>query len=126
MRTELLLPYPSSVNHIFATKKNGGRAKTAAYKAWITEAGWMIQTQPDRHHRHTGKVSFTLLIRKPDDNRRRDKNNLIKAIEDVLVRQRILADDSLIEQSSVQWVYAGFQGAKVIIEDIHAPERVDA
>jgi hypothetical protein len=41
----LLIPYPPSVNHLFATKKGGGRVKTAAYKAWITEAGWMIKIQ---------------------------------------------------------------------------------
>lgn len=120
MRTELLLPYPPSVNNIFATNKvTGRRFKTTDYKKWITEAGWMIQSQPHRTHRHTGRVSFTLLIRKPEDNRRRDKNNLVKAVEDVLVRQGIIADDSLIEASLVRWVYEGVTGAKVIIEDIH-------
>ncbi len=118
MRTELLIPYPPSVNQLFANKKGGGRVKTAAYKAWITEAGWTILTQPDRNHRHTGKVAFTLLIRKPDDNRRRDKNNLIKAVEDLLVRQSILADDSLIEATEVRWVYEGIEGAKVVLTDI--------
>jgi crossover junction endodeoxyribonuclease RusA len=117
VKTELLIPYPPSVNHLFATKRGGGRVKTAAYRSWITEAGWMIQSQPDRLHRHTGKVSFTMLVRRPD-SRRRDQSNLIKAVEDLLVRHGILIDDSLIEEIRVRWVYEGFEGAKVILEDL--------
>ena len=119
MRTELILPYPPSVNGLFATNRTtGGRFKSKPYKKWITAAGWAIRTQPDRSHEHRGSVRMTLLIRKPDDNRKRDKNNLIKAVEDLLVLHRILADDSLIEESEIRWVHEGFDGAKVVIEDL--------
>lgn len=118
MRTELLLPYPPSVNAMFANRKGGGRVKTAAYKAWIAEAGWMVLSQEHRNHRHAGRVRLTLLVRRPEGNRRRDIGNLEKAVADLLVRQGILADDSLIEQSDIRWVYEGVDGAKVIIEDI--------
>src|SRR4051794_39072923 len=117
MRTELFLPSPPSANSLFANKASGGRVKSKAYKAWIKEAGWMIQSQPHRHHRHTGKVNILLQVRKPD-NRRRDISNAIKAVEDLLVRHQILLDDSLVERSSVEWVYQGLEGAKVVIEDL--------
>jgi Holliday junction resolvase RusA-like endonuclease len=119
VRTELLLPYPPSVNGLFATnKKTGGRFKSKPYKAWITAAGWTIRSQPDRGHEHRNPVKMTLLIRKPEDNHRRDLQNLVKAVEDLLVLHRILADDSLIEASDIRWVYEGLEGAKVIIEDL--------
>lgn len=122
MRTELLLPYPPSVNELFANNRaTGGRFKTRKYKAWIHEAGWMIQTQKHHHHHHKCKVRFTLLVRKPDDNRKRDAGNLCKAVEDLLVRHQIIVDDSLIEDSQVRWVYEDITGAKVIIEDIEPP-----
>lgn len=116
MRSEFILPMPPSVNGLYADRP-GGRRKTKKYKAWIEEAGWMIQTQADRHHRHTGKVTLLLQVRRPD-NRRRDLANLEKATSDLLVRHGILADDSLIERSHLEWVYEGFIGAKVVIEDL--------
>ena len=122
MRTELLLPYPPSVNNLFATNRvTGRRFKSAEYAKWIHEAGWMVLTQTHHHHRHKGKVKFTLLVRKPADNRKRDIANLEKAVADLLVLHRILADDSQIEESQVKWVYEGITGAKVIIEDIDPP-----
>ena len=116
VRTELDIPFPPSVNTLFANRK-GGRFKTEKYKTWIDEAGWMIKTQRDRHNRHAGNVSFTLFVRRPD-NRRRDIDNLQKAVLDLIVRHRILADDSQIESSTVKWVYEAVQGARVVIEDM--------
>ena len=124
VKTVLHLPYPPSVNGLFATnKKTGGRFKSSPYKKWIEAAGWAIRTQPDRNNEHHGPVRMTLLIRKPGDNRRRDLLNLEKAVSDLLVFHRILADDSLIEHSEIRWVYEGFEGAKVIIEDLETCER---
>ena len=119
MRTELLLPYPPSVNGLFATNRNtGGRFKSKPYKKWINAAGWAIRSQPDRSHQHTSPVRMTLLVRKPHDNRTRDLQNLVKAVEDLLVLHRILSDDSIIGEAHVRWVYEGFEGAKVMIEDL--------
>lgn len=118
MRSEFHLPMPPSVNGLFANnRRTGGRFKTKKYKAWITEAGWMLQSQAHRHHRHTGKVISTLLVRRPD-NRRRDIGNLEKAAADLLVRHGIILDDSQIERSSVQWTTEPGFAAKVIIEDV--------
>jgi len=119
VRTELFLPYPPSVNGLFATnRKTGRRFKSPPYTKWITAAGWAIRTQPDRNHEHRGPVRMTLLVRNPADNRTRDLQNLVKAVEDLLVRHRILADDSLIQEANLRWVYDGFEGAKVTIEDL--------
>jgi Holliday junction resolvase RusA-like endonuclease len=77
----------------------------------------MIQTQADRHNRHAGKVSFTLLARKPD-NRRRDLDNLCKASQDLLVRHGILIDDSHIVRTSSEWTTELPSGAMLVIEDL--------
>lgn len=114
----MLIPYPPSVNNLFANRLGGaGRMKKPEYRRWIAEAGWSIVTQKDGHNRHAGKVRFTLLVRRPDDNVRRDVSNLLKAAEDLVVRQGILADDSQIVSSTAEWVYSGPVGARIVIED---------
>lgn len=116
MKTEFILPFPPSVNGLYANRR-GGRCKTDKYKAWITEAGWMLQAQTHRHHRHTGPVSFTLIAMRPD-NRIRDLDNLHKALQDLLVRHQIIGDDSQIVETHSRWMDAHGNAAKVIIEDL--------
>jgi crossover junction endodeoxyribonuclease RusA len=106
------------VNNLFATnRRTGGRFKSKRYKAWINAAGWALRSQSDRGNRHTGPVKLTLIFRKPNDNRRRDISNLVKALEDLVVLHQILADDSLVKHLETSWATCGFEGAKVIIED---------
>lgn len=115
MKSEFAIPYPPSVNGLYANSKTG-RRKTDKYRLWIKDAGWMIRSQPDRHNRHTGPVTLKIMARKPD-NRRRDISNIAKAVEDLLVRHQILMDDSQVQNISAEWSRDVEHGATVVIED---------
>jgi Holliday junction resolvase RusA-like endonuclease len=91
------------VNNLFVNNpKTGGRFANERYKAWQTEALKAILSQPHRYHRHTEPVEVTYTFGRPD-RRTRDLFNLEKAPSDFLVKQGILADDSLIHRGTVLW-----------------------
>lgn len=103
MRTVLTLPFPPSVNNLFVNNpKSGGRFPSQRYKAWQADALEALLGQPQRHHRHTEPVEVTYTFGRPD-RRTRDLFNLEKAPSDFLVKQGVLADDSLIHRGIVQW-----------------------
>lgn len=101
MRTVLTLPFPPSVNALYITGKHR-RATSKRYEDWQKEAWAALVQQPARFHRHTTPVVVVYTFGRPD-KRRRDVFNLEKAVSDFLVKQGVLADDTLIERGTVQW-----------------------
>ena len=97
------LPYPPSVNNLFANGKSG-RYRTDAYARWAEQAGFSIMEQGRQKLR--GPVSLSIALVKPD-RRRRDLSNTIKAVEDLLVSMAVIEDDSLVQRISIQWVGSG-------------------
>jgi crossover junction endodeoxyribonuclease RusA len=89
------------VNNLFFNVKHG-RVTSAKYADWQKRAWEAFIQQPDRLHRHTEQVAVIYTFGRPD-NRRRDLFNLEKALSDFLVKQDVLADDSLIHRGTVQW-----------------------
>lgn len=89
------MPLPPSANHLFVNLKGGGRAKSAAYKAWIDDARYHVMMQ----WRAMGKpvwpadMPMQLHVRLGLENRKRDATNCVKAIEDILVRELPVPDD---------------------------------
>lgn len=84
------IPIPPSVNAMYANRKGGagrGRYKTEAYKAWIDEAGWVVN--PQRPAPVRGKFKFFLKLPKI----RGDVDNRIKACLDLLVSLKLVDDD---------------------------------
>ena len=69
------------------------------------------QAKPEKPINHPIQITYT--IGKPD-NRRRDIFNLEKGMGDLLVSQKILKDDSLIERGIMQWT-SDFDGVDVEI-----------
>jgi crossover junction endodeoxyribonuclease RusA len=53
-----------------------------------------------------GKFELKIRVRRPD-NRRRDLDNLLKALSDGLVKGGVINDDHLCESIDIRWVYAG-------------------
>jgi crossover junction endodeoxyribonuclease RusA len=100
---ELKLPLPPSANAIWRSNR-GHVHKSAAYKAWLSEAGWEVRAQ------HPDKVSgsYCLAIKavRPD-KRRRDIDNLIKPVSDLLCSVGVIEDDSYCEKVSAQWISSG-------------------
>ena len=85
----LRLPFPPSLNGLFNNTRRG-RAKTKAYEKWINAAGMGLMIQ--RPHKHEGAVSISI-VANPPDRRKRDLDNLLKPVLDLLVRHQVIKDD---------------------------------
>ena len=108
-RIELALPAPPSANGLFANRAVGGRIKTEGYKAWIAEAGWRLQQQ--RPGRIAGAYEIEIRVARTEGA---DIDNRVKALSDLLVKHRVVEDDSLAEKLTVSWLPPG-SGVVVIL-----------
>jgi crossover junction endodeoxyribonuclease RusA len=100
---ELTLPLPPSANAIWRSNR-GHVHKSAAYKAWLTEAGWEVRSQhPDKIE---GAYRLSIEATRPD-KRRRDIDNLIKPVSDLLCFVGINEDDYFCQKVSAEWITAG-------------------
>lgn len=94
----LALPVPPSTNNLF--KSVGKRRVTSdAYQAWQTHAGIALASQ--RPGSIGGPVDVSIECKR--GNRRRDIDNIAKAPLDLLVKHRVLADDSQVVRLSLAW-----------------------
>lgn len=116
-RVEIKLPNPPSANSLFANRKRDpfakptarklpGRVKTKAYREWIEEAGWKLLMQ------RPGRIAGRYEIKITAGRDRRDLDNLIKAISDLLVAHFVIEDDSLAERVTLSW---GPTGAETVV-----------
>lgn len=97
----LHLPYPPTVNHLFVNnRRTGGRFPSSEYKAWQQHAGLVLNTQP--YTTVYGPIEVRYVFGRPD-KRARDVFNLEKAVSDLLVKMKIIEDDSLIQRGIVEW-----------------------
>lgn len=95
-----VLPFPVSVNNMFLNIPGRGRIKSPKYRAWQTEAGWRLRQQ--RAVPIKGLVTIDIKAIKPD-NRRRDLDNITKAIFDILVVNNVITDDKMIVRLTAEW-----------------------
>ena len=104
--TRLELPFPPTLNTCFQNIPGRGRAVTPRYREWINEALWVLKSQ--RPVMHETEVSISIGLVAPD-RRARDADNLIKPVLDLLVKGRVLKDDSnkYVRRVTVQWVPSG-------------------
>lgn len=102
--TTFTLPYPVSVNGAF--KMHNGARLSKAYRAWRDAAGLELISQ--RPRKHFGRVHISLAFLAPD-RRRRDADNLLKAVFDLCVKHGVIADDSnrVLRSFDVAWVDDG-------------------
>ncbi len=98
MKASIRLPWPPSVNDYWFSTVVKKRvcvfigAKGKAFRAQVAAAVW--ERWPGL--RATGaKVAVTLVVH-PPDRRKRDLDNLPKAVLDALTKSRVWADDSQI------------------------------
>lgn len=97
MTSITLTTLPPSVNKMY----RGKRYKTDHYKIWISNAGWDVLQQ------RTPKlgpqsVNLEIEVKRPD-KRKRDLDNLLKPIQDLLVRQSIIEDDKQVKSIKIKW-----------------------
>lgn len=95
----ITLPFPPSTNGLYKNVK-GGRVKTAGYLAWQVLATLQLRQQAPQ--RVEGRYRLALTLDAPDA-RRRDADNLIKAVSDLLVSQGVISDDHMAQAISVEW-----------------------
>jgi len=106
------VPFPPSVNGLFAGKQR--RYIAPRYRKWRKEAGMELMAQRARPVH--GKVTVSVVLKAPD-RRERDADNYLKAIQDLLVENGIIAGDgrSIVRKSSAEWTDAGEARAEVTI-----------
>lgn len=87
------MPVCPSTNNLYVTRRHGiGRARSPTYRAWIERAGWTVKLA--RPARVAGAVR--VLIEVPF-NRRRDIDNIIKPVLDLLVNLDLIDDDNMVD-----------------------------
>jgi crossover junction endodeoxyribonuclease RusA len=96
----LTLPLPPSVNRLWRTGR-GRLYRSAEYAAWRNEAIWSIKLQA-RGASIAGPYSIAVEFQRPD-RRRRDLDNLLKALSDALVDAGVLEDDSDAQEIRLCW-----------------------
>jgi crossover junction endodeoxyribonuclease RusA len=79
--------------------------RSAEYSAWRNEAVWSIKSQA-RGRSIDGGYIIDVAFQRPD-KRRRDLDNLLKALSDALVDAGVLADDSGAQEIHLRWRGAG-------------------
>jgi len=104
------LPYPPSTNTLYMNVRGRGRVKTRRYLTWIKNAGGVLMALKVKPV--SGRVNVSISILRPD-KRKRDIDNLAKAILDLLVNHKIIEDDRYIERLTIGWRYTGNEGAMV-------------
>lgn len=113
---KLDLPYPPTVNTYW---RNIGKGRTIISRAGRiyrvdVQAAVLLAGRP----RVSGRLRLGVLLTMPD-NRRRDIDNVLKALLDALGHAGVYADDSQIDRLSVERVgVAEPGGALVTIEEL--------
>lgn len=108
---ELWLPYPPSTNRLWR-RARVGMIKSAEYVAWLLEAGAEARRQQAGKIMGTYKLSITAA--RPD-KRKRDLDNIIKPVSDLLKSIGTIEDDCLCEMITARWVTTG-DGVAVRLE----------
>jgi crossover junction endodeoxyribonuclease RusA len=100
-------PIPPSANNLFPSYGLRSRRKSPDYRRWLHDAGWAVKLQK------VGPIAglVRVLIEAPL-HRRRDVDNALKPLLDLLVAQSVIADDNLIDDLRI--VRAGFGEACVV------------
>lgn len=86
----ITLPWPPSVNGMYANAPGKGRIKSKRYRAWETEAGWELR----RQHPPKFTTPVHMMIVFGQKSGRWDMSNFVKPIEDFLVSHDIIPDDN--------------------------------
>jgi Holliday junction resolvase RusA-like endonuclease len=93
----LNLPVPPSTNNLFVTSQSR-RRRSEGYRRWLHDAGWRLKLQLPPTAAMCATVMGPVRVRiEAGLARRRDLDNAIKAILDLLVRHRVIEDDSLVD-----------------------------
>jgi crossover junction endodeoxyribonuclease RusA len=107
----VVLPYPPSANSMW--RHVGKRVlRSAEYEAWRKQCALIIRSET-RGHGVAGPYAMTMQVGRPD-RRRRDIDNLVKPVGDVLVLAGAVDDDCDCQKIEASWS-ADVTGVRVLI-----------
>lgn len=112
MSIMLQLPYPPSANRLWVRARKGMR-KSDAYSAWLTEAGYIAKSQHQKPL--SGPYKLSIHAKRPD-KRRRDIDNLIKPLNDLLQSIGLIADDTDCEMVCARWITSGLEKITILVQ----------
>lgn len=103
MIVEIVLPWPPSLNHYY--RRVGPRTLISregrAYRR-LVEVEAMRQRAAGSTPAHDGERLSLAIVAHPPDRRRRDLDNLLKALLDALQHARLIADDGDIDHLQIR------------------------
>lgn len=105
------LPFPPSMNRLWRSTKSGKHYRSPRYQTWFQAAGIEINRQ--RPGKVSGAFSVLLQLGRPD-RRKRDLDNLMKPVLDLLQHYGVIDDDGLAQHVSIHWSDT-IKGAHVVL-----------
>jgi Holliday junction resolvase RusA-like endonuclease len=100
IRVTLNLPIPPSVNRLW--RVSGRRVhRSARYVAWQRSAGWELQVQKPAPF--PADATIGLNIRAGMTSKRRDIDNLAKAICDLMQAHGVIDNDAAVKDLRLTW-----------------------
>lgn len=100
---EIILPRPPSINRLWRIGR-GRMFRSAEYMAWLDRCEVIIKEAEIPAIK--GKYKIMIRVARPD-KRRRDIDNLAKAVQDFLQKSGVIEDDCLCEAIYCKWVDSG-------------------
>jgi crossover junction endodeoxyribonuclease RusA len=115
------LPYPISVNAMYRNAPGKGRVKTERYKTWVQAAGWSIRAARPKRLEGAFILEMNLYTA---DQRRRDVDNCVKPILDLLVEHQLIEDDSKCVELHVRKVRSDTAYAEIKVRSATEERKV--
>ena len=94
MNVNLILPYPPTINHYWLRNKDGGIRISAKGVNFREHCQWQAKAQK-ADKALTGPLVVDIVAHMPD-KRRRDLDNVLKALLDGLTHSGVWGDDSQV------------------------------
>ena len=95
------LPCPVSANQRLIKSKIGILINSAKYRDWHNLALFQIRNQLPKIETLTGRIKLSVEVHFKD-HRRRDIDNIVKGLQDVLTEASIFIDDCQIDELFVK------------------------
>ena len=101
-QTLRLTGLPPSTNNLWRHTRAQGKPvtyRTKRYMTWLQSSGWQVKEQaPERIE---GPIELSVRLERP--KRKRDLDNCLKALQDLLVEHQLIEDDDKIMKLTIQW-----------------------